>query len=179
MNLFDVVLFGLLAFGAFKGYRKGFLLEAVAILSFVLAIIGGFKLLHWGMSVLDERFDINGELLPYMSFILIFIVIVVAVNFVGRFLKKILDMTLLGSVDNLAGALLAVLKWAFGISIILWLSNSFGISLQGEWTEGSLLYPYLLTLAPQLVDLVSGVMPFASNLFDMIQDLLQGDSTAG
>ena len=62
MSVFDVVIIGLLVFGAFKGYRKGFLLEAVAILSFVLAIIGGFRLLHWGMSVLDERFDINGEL---------------------------------------------------------------------------------------------------------------------
>lgn len=175
MSIFDVVIIGLFAFGAFKGYRKGFLLEAVAILSFVLAIIGGFKLLHWGMSILDERFNINGELLPYLSFILIFIVIVVLVNFIGRFLKKILDMTLLGSVDNLAGALLAVLKWAFGISIILWLTNSFGISLQGDWTENSLLYPYLLTLAPRLVDLVSGVLPFATDLFDTIQELLKSD----
>ena len=178
MSIFDIVLIGLLAFGAFKGYRKGFLLEAVAILSFVLAIIGGFKLLHWVMSLLDERFEINGELLPYISFILIFIAIVIAVNFIGKFLKKILDMTLLGSIDNLAGALLAVLKWAFGISIVLWLSNSFGISLQGSWTEGSLLYPYLLTLAPQLVDIISQVMPFASDLFDTIQELLKGDSSA-
>ncbi|MEM6359566.1 MAG: CvpA family protein [Bacteroidota bacterium] len=178
MSVFDVVIIGLLVFGAFKGYRKGFLLEAVAILSFVLAIIGGFRLLHWGMSVLDERFDINGELLPYLSFILIFIVIVVGVNYIGRFLKKIIDMTLLGSVDNLAGAFLAVLKWAFGISIILWLSNSFGIDIQGNWTSDSILYPYLLSLAPRIVDIVSNVLPFASDLFDTIQDLLKSDSSS-
>ncbi|MEM1406217.1 MAG: CvpA family protein [Bacteroidota bacterium] len=178
MNIFDVVIIGFLVFGAFKGYRKGFLLEAIAILSFILAIIGGFRLLHWGMSVLDEHFDINGELLPYLSFLLIFIVIVVGMNFIGRFLKKIIDMTLLGSVDNLAGALLAVLKWAFGISVILWLSNSFGMALQGTWTSDSILYPYLLTLAPRIVDMVSNVMPFASDLFETIQDLLKSDSSA-
>ncbi len=175
MSIFDIVIIGLLAFGAFKGYRKGFLLEVVAILSFILAIIGGFKLLHWGMSILSDRFEINGELLPYIAFLLIFIVIVLAVNFLGKVLKRIVDMTLLGSLDNVAGACLAILKWGFGISIILWLSNSFGISPSDDWTEDSLLFPYLLTLAPRLVDLVSGVLPFATDLFDTIQELLSSD----
>ncbi len=175
MNTLDIVLLALLLFGAFKGYQKGFLLEAVAILSFLLGIIGGFKLLHWGMSVLDERFDINGELLPYLSFILIFISIVILVNLLGKVVKRIVDMTLLGSVDNLAGALLAVFKWAFGISVVFWLSNSFGLNMPSSWTEGSFLYSYLLTFAPQMVEVISGVLPFADDLFQKIRELLQGD----
>ncbi|MEM6523093.1 MAG: CvpA family protein [Bacteroidota bacterium] len=178
MSLFDLVLVGLLAFGAYKGFRKGFLLEAIAVLSFVLAIIGGFRLMHWGMSVLSERFDLNGQILPYISFLLIFVSIVIAVNLLGKFLKTILDMTLLGSIDNLAGALLAILKWAFGISILLWLSNSFGISVEGSWTNNSLILPYLLTLAPKVVDLVSEVLPFASDLFDSITELVKSDFTS-
>ncbi|MEM7107232.1 MAG: CvpA family protein [Bacteroidota bacterium] len=177
MSIFDIVLISLLAFAAFKGYRRGFLLEAVAILAFVLAVIGGFRLMHWGMSVLSEHFTLTAELLPYISFLLIFISVVIAVNLLGNFLKRILDMTLLGSIDNIAGALLAVLKWAFGISILLWLSHSFGVSFQGSWTEGSLLFPYFLTLSPRLVDLVSEVLPFARDLFDSIQELLESDST--
>jgi len=167
-----------LAFGAYNGFRKGFLLEIVAIIAFILAIIGGFKLLHLGMDFLDQYFNIRGDLLPYISFILIFIVIIIGINLLGRALKKVIDLTLLGAVDKLAGLLLSVLKWAFGLSVILWLTNTFGISLPDEWIEGAILYPLILPLAPKVVDLFSSFMPFAQDLFDLIKNMLQSDPSA-
>ena len=88
--------------------------------------------MHWGMDILDQYFDISGDLLPYISFIVIFIVIILVVNLIGKIFKKIIDLTLLGALDNAAGAMLSVLKWAFGISIILWLSSSFGLELDAS-----------------------------------------------
>jgi len=178
LSLIDIVLLVPLAFGAYNGFKKGFLLEVVAIVAFILAVIGGFKLLHLGMDFLDQNFDIRGDLLPYISFVLIFIVIIIGINLLGRGLKKIIDLTLLGAVDKLAGLLLSVLKWAFGLSIILWLTDAFGISLPNDWVEGSLLYPIILPLAPQVVEFLSSFMPFAQDLFDLIKNMLQGDSTA-
>ena len=46
-----------LVFGAVMGFRKGFLLEIVGILAFVLGIIGGFKLMELGMTYLDDYFE--------------------------------------------------------------------------------------------------------------------------
>ncbi|MCG8387676.1 MAG: CvpA family protein [Cytophagales bacterium] len=178
MNLLDIVLAVILLFAAYKGFQRGFLLEVIAVAAFVLAVLGGFKLLHWGMELLGQYFNLHGEILPYVSFVLIFIAIVLIVNVIGRFLKKIVDMTLLGPVDSIAGAVISMIKWAFGISIILWLSNSFGLVFPGSWVDQSILYPYLLTFAPQVVDVFSSVLPFTDDLFKMIRDLLQGDSAA-
>ena len=149
----------------------------IAVAAFILAVIGGFKLLHWGMDLLGRYLNLHGEILPYVSFLLIFIAIILIVNMLGKFLKKIIDMTLLGPVDSIAGALVSMVKWAFGISIIFWLSNSFGLAFPGSWADQSILYPYLLTFAPQVVDLLSGVLPFTDDLFQMIRELLQGDPT--
>ena len=177
MNTLDIILLVILGYSAFRGFRKGFLLEIVTIVAFIVAVIGGFKLLHWGMDMLDRHFDISGALLPYLAFILIFIAIIVLMNILGKVLKKVLDMTLLGAVDNLAGAILAVFKWSFGISVILWLSNSFGLTLPEGFTSGSLLYPYLLPLAPTIVEYSAVIMPFAQDLFDGIKNMLEGDPT--
>ncbi|MBL6449731.1 CvpA family protein [Fulvivirga sp. 29W222] len=178
MNTLDIILLVPLAYGAYRGFKKGFLLEVIAILAFVLAVIGGFKLLHLGMNFLDQHFNISGELLPYVAFILIFIVIILLVNLLGKLVKKVVDMTLLGSVDNLAGAILSVLKWAFGISIVLWLSNSFGVEIPHLYTEESWLYPYILPFAPAVVEHFSALVPFAHDLFETIKNMLQGGSTS-
>lgn len=178
MSTIDIILLVPLIFGAYQGFKKGFLLEVIAILAFVLAIVGGFKLLHIGMDMLNDNFNISGKLLPYIAFVIIFLAIILGINLLGKALKKIIDLTLLGTVDNLAGLVVSVFKWAFGLSIILWLTDSFGVALPEKWTEDALLYPLILPLAPKVVDLLSGFMPFAHDLFDMIKELLQGDTAS-
>lgn len=178
MATIDFILLAPILFGAYQGFKKGFVLEIIAIISFILAIIGGFKLMHWGMDLLDRHFDISGNLLPFISFILIFIVIIVVVNIIGKIFKKIIDLTLLGAVDNLAGAILSALKWVLGISIILWLSASFGQEFSEEWAEGSLLIDPVMSFAPNLITFFTDYIPFAHDLFEQIQDLLSGDSSS-
>lgn len=178
MNTLDIILLIPLIWGAYRGFRKGFLLEVIAILAFILAIIGGFKLLHLGMDLLSEHFNIAGKLLPYIAFIVIFILIILMINLLGKLLKKVVDLTLLGPIDSMAGAVLSVLKWAFGLSVIFWLSSSFGLDLPEEWTVDSVLYPYLLSFAPKAAGYFAAVVPFAHDLFDMIKGMLQNDSAA-
>lgn len=178
MNTLDIIILAPLLFGAYRGFKKGFVLEIVAIVSFVLAIIGGFKLLHWGMDLLDQYFDISGDLLPYIAFIAIFIGIILLTNLIGKAFKKIIDLTLLGTVDNLAGAILSVIKWAFGISVVLWLTASFGIDFSEEWVEGSVLYEPIVSFAPTIVEYLSAVVPYTNDLFDHIQKLLSGSTSS-
>lgn len=178
MNKLDIILLLPLLYGAFKGFQKGFILEVISILAFILALIGGFKLLHWGMALLDQHFDISGDLLPYVAFMVIFIGIIILVNLLGNMIKKVVDMTLLGPVDKLAGALLSVVKWAFGISVLLWLTASFGITFPEDWTADSILYTKMLNFSVYLVEKLSFIVPFAQDLFETIKELLQGDPTS-
>jgi len=148
-------------------------MEIVSLLAFVLAIIGGFKLLHTGMELLEEHFEISGNLLPYLSFLAIFILIVVGMNLLGKILKTVLDMTLLGSVDSLAGLILGTLKWAFGVSIVLWLTSYVGVLFPDTYIENSQLYGYIEPIAPVTVEFISTIFPFANDLFEMIEGLIR------
>ena len=103
-----------LVFGAVLGYRKGLLIELIGIVAFVLAIIAGFKLMEVGMVYLDEYIEGFNELLPFLSFIIIFLAIIILINMLGKLLKKMIDMTILGGFDSIAGAIVGVVKWAIG-----------------------------------------------------------------
>jgi membrane protein required for colicin V production len=160
-----------LVFGAVMGHKKGLLLEIFGILAFVLAIIGGFKLMELGMTYLSEYFDGIDNLLPFISFLVIFIAIILLVNLFGKLVKKMVDMTLLGGVDKFAGAIVGIVKWAIGLSIILWLTNNFGIELPGQ-DEELVLYPFLAELGPSLITALDVVLPFAEEMLESIKELI-------
>ena len=174
MAALDIVILAILLWGGYHGYKTGFTMALVSILAFILAVIGGFKLLHYGMDLLDDHFEISGKLLPFISFLIIFIAIVLIVNLLGKSLKTVLDMTLLGSVDKAAGGLLGVLKWAFGLSILLWLCSSFLITIPENWTEHSFLFPILNGMAPVIAQGMGKIFPFFEGLFDTIKQMLEG-----
>ena len=146
-------------------------MELVALLSLVLGIMGAFRLMQLGMVWLEGRMGEFQALAPFVAFLGIFIIIVVLVNLLGRALKSLLDLTLLGSVDKFVGALVGLLKWAFGISIVLWLLQLGDIIIPIEQQEASLLYPYIVQFAPWVVEMASALLPFAQDLVDQIKGL--------
>ena len=146
-------------------------MEIVSILAFILAVIGAFKLLQVGMEFIQENFQLSGKLLPYLTFIMIFIAIIILVNLVGKSVKKMLDMTLLGSFDNLAGAIVGLFKWAFGISVLIWIFNYFQINPIVKYSEDSIVYPLVVSFAPTVVEYISAVLPFAKDLFSSVREV--------
>lgn len=168
MKIIDIVILVILVLGAFRGFQKGLLLEIIGLAAFFLGIWGGFRLMDAGVDFLEEFMDFKG-LLPFISFILIFVIIVLVVNLVGMVLKKTIDMTILGSFDDLAGSLAGVLKWALSLSFLIWLLGFFNFRLGEEYTEGSVIYPFIAGLAPWLIETVSEIMPFIKEFFDSME----------
>jgi len=171
LKTLDVILIIPLIFGGAMGYRKGLLLELFGILAFVLAIIGGFKLMELGMSYLSEYLEGVDHLLPFISFLVIFIAIILLVNMLGKLVKKMVDMTLLGGVDKFAGAIVGIVKWAIGLSIILWLTLNFGVELPGQ-DEELVLYPFLADLGPNIISALDVILPFAEEMLESIKELI-------
>ena len=108
MSIIDIIILVPLVVGALGGFRKGFIMEIVSLLALILAVIGGFHFLHWGISMLQEQFDLSGKFVPFLSFVLIFVIIIILVNAVGKVLKKVMQMAFLGGVDKAAGAVLGL-----------------------------------------------------------------------
>ncbi|MEQ9297674.1 MAG: CvpA family protein [Cyclobacteriaceae bacterium] len=173
MKLLDIILIVLLLFGAFRGYQKGLLLELINFISFFLALILAFNFKDWGAGILQRFLDQPEGLLNIVAFVAIFIIVIFGLDLLGKAVKSLLDLTLLGSLDDLAGGLVGALKWALMISIFLWIFELFDIGISPSYSEGTIVFPYVYSIAPFLLDMLAVVFPFIHDMLDNGKQLLK------
>lgn len=147
-------------------------MEVISLLAFFVALIAGIKLLDWGISLLSDYIEGYDSLLPIIAFSIIFIGIIIGLNLVGKAVKKILDLTLLGSLDDVIGSLMGIIKWALFISIFLWIFESFGGSISQDTVSDSILYKPIASFAPKLFDVFSGLFPYFMDFFEQSKELV-------
>ena len=173
MAAMDLVFLAILIFGAFRGFKKGIIMEVFSILALVLAVIGAFKLLDYGIVWLTQSFGKPHPFIPFLSFILIFIGIVLGVNIIGRMAKGLVRMTLLGWVDRFFGSLLGLMKWVFGLSLILWILDSFVPELSQKVSHDSILFPVIMPVCVKVFSVLMTLFPFLEDLIGHISNYLK------
>lgn len=165
MSKVDIFLLVFAAIGAFNGYREGFLMELFSLVAIVLGIFGGFKLMGEGMILLQDHFNADKRVLPYISFGIIFLIIVIVVTWLGRIIKHSIDKSFLGRVDQLMGSILGAFRTLFLLSVVIWIVDSLEYNFKSEWTEGSWLYPFTAQLAPTLASWTGDFIPVFKEIF--------------
>jgi membrane protein required for colicin V production len=123
MEILDIILILVLLFGAYRGFKKGFVYTVALSLAFVLGTIGSFQLAGKCANYLSTTFDIHSAWLPFTSYVLVFIGIILLVVLLAKVLEKFLKTAALGWLNKLAGVLLGIFKMAFFASVIFWLLN--------------------------------------------------------
>lgn len=171
MQTIDIILLIPLLFGAYKGYKRGFSMTIFKFIALILGLVLGFKLVHIGAQFLAPFIgDANG-FLPLLSFFIIFIGVIIFVNFIGKIVQKSLQILFLGGIDSIAGAVLNLIRWGFLLGTGLWLMERSGIGLSSEQVDKSIIYPVLIKTAPIIIDFFSNLMPFATDMVDYIKEL--------
>jgi membrane protein required for colicin V production len=94
-------------------------------------------------------------LLPFLSFLVVFVLVILGVRLLGLLFKKIVDFTPLGMFDNILGAILGGLKWCFAISLLLYVSSLAGIAVSQETARESVIYPFVLKSTPLALSTIS------------------------
>ena len=154
MTTLDLLMLIPLAWGAFNGYRKGLLVEIVAVIAFVVAMIVGFKFLAFGIDLLSPYIsrEVARKILPWLGFSMIFFPTVFMINQMGFAIRRSLKFSVLGTFDSVAGAAVGLFTWVFGISVILWLFSYMGVKIPPRQLEGAFLYPYVRPIAPNVMN---------------------------
>lgn len=165
MSKIDIVLIVILVIGAIAGYKKGFLSELFTLLGIILGVLAGFKLMGAAMLMLDEHYDINEKVLPYVAFAVVFLIVVVGITLLGKAFKSSLEKTVLGGIDKLCGGLLGIVKAAFMASVLIWLFTSLNIFPPASFSEDAWLYPTIARLAPAVTSWIGEIFPVFSDLF--------------
>jgi membrane protein required for colicin V production len=175
VEIFDIIVILILGLGGYAGYKKGLLLELVTFFAFIIAVLSAFKLLKEGMVWMTPYMKDFPQLLPYVTFIIIFVLVFVGIYFFGRFLKSILDYTILGVFDKAAGAIMGVFKTTFMISLFIWLTSAAKLEFISSYGQKAFFYPILISFAPNTIQFVSYVIPF-QDIFPALKKILENQA---
>lgn len=153
INILDIIIIIPLLLFAWQGYKKGFIIEVATLAALILGLYFSFYFSDYTARLLNEYFTIDEKYIAALSFIVTFIVVVIAISAIGKVLQKFIDIILLGFLNKAAGAIFGIIKGALLLSILLLIINYFDTSqnlIKEEYKEKSVFYEPIADFAPQL-----------------------------
>lgn len=149
----DIVFVAIFCWAGYKGYTRGFILQAATLAALILGIFGAIKFSGFTAANITKHFNVDGDYLPIIAFVITFIGIVIGIHFLARVSEKLLQAISLNFINRLLGILFNTIKYALIISVLLVVIN--GINrrthfIPEEKLAQSKLYHPLSMLAPLL-----------------------------
>ena len=125
MNILDILFILPLGYAGYKGFRKGFIIELFTLLALFVGIYAGIHLSDGVTRWMRESLGWNSNLLPAISFTVLFLGLGAMVYFGGKALEQVMKIAQLGTMNKLAGGVFGTLKMAFFLSLALLILESF------------------------------------------------------
>lgn len=117
MSFFDIIIGGFLCYSFYKGIRNGLFVEMASFFSLILGIYIAIKFSDIAKTILSSWLHWNPYTIQVFAFILTFIIVVIGIYLLGKFLTNIADFAFMGWINSVGGGLFRVLKIILIISI--------------------------------------------------------------
>ena len=166
--LIDILFLILIVFGAIKGLQRGFIIGVFSIIAIIVGLAAAMKLSTVAAGYIDDSVNVSARWLPVISFIVVFVVVVILVRIGANLLHKTVEIAFLGWANRLAGAILYMLLYTIVFSVLLFFAEQLQLVKQETITE-SKVYPWVEPLGPFIIDGLGAVIPFFKDMFEELK----------
>ena len=163
--IIDIIFLLLMAFALFKGYRNGFVVAVFSFLGIIIGLAAAMKLSTVVAGWLKESTSLSAAWLPFLSFLLVMIGVVLLVRLGALFIQSAMEMVLLGWLNKLSGIVLYAALFITLYSVFLF----YAIKLQWikpEVLQASQVYAFIQPWGPKAIGLFGAVIPWFRGMFE-------------
>tara|TARA_R110002124_G_scaffold89643_5_gene229186 strand:- start:7430 stop:7960 length:531 start_codon:yes stop_codon:yes gene_type:complete len=153
MNVFDIVITVFLLFGFVRGLMKGLFIEVASLVALIGGIWGSIHFSYFIGDFLKESVSWSEKKIALAAFAITFIVIIIVVSLLGKFLTKLADLAALGMVNKILGGLFGFVKIGLVLSIVFIFFDRMNSSIsfiEKETLDESILYKPVKSIAPTI-----------------------------
>lgn len=119
MQTIDIIISVLVVWGVVKGFTRGLISEVAQLAALVLGCIFATRFSFYLSDFLIETFILSDKIVPIISFILIFIGVLLGVIFLAKALTNLTKAIALGWLNRSGGMIFGGLKFLLIAGIIL------------------------------------------------------------
>ncbi len=170
--MIDIIFAVLLIIAVIKGLRKGLVVAVFSIIAFIIGIAAALKLSAVVAVYLQKNITVSSKWLPFISFALVFLVVVILVNWGGRLIEKTFKMAFLGWANRLGGVVLYLLLYGIIFSVFLFYAEKFNL-FEPATIKHSVTYPYIRPWAPKVIDGFGKIVPLFKDSFTQLEAFFQ------
>jgi membrane protein required for colicin V production len=119
MSFLDIFLGVILILGLFQGIKNGLFVELASLVSLILGIYLAIKFSFLARVMLSAIVQWNPKTIQISAFIITFLVVVIGISLLAKFLTSVADFAQLGVINKLGGGFFRLLKTILILSIFL------------------------------------------------------------
>ncbi len=153
MNVFDIVILVFLLYGFIKGIMKGLFVEIASLVALIGGIWGAIHFSYFVGDFLEESVTWSEKKISLAAFAITFVIIIVVVGMLGKFLTKLADLAALGLVNKILGGIFGFLKIGLVLSIVFIFFHRINATISfvdDKTLEESVLYETVKSIAPAI-----------------------------
>jgi membrane protein required for colicin V production len=174
--LVDVIAVILLGLAIFKGYRRGLIVGIFSFIAILIGLAAAIKLSLVVAEHLGKSVSLSGRWLPLLSFLLVFIVVILLVRLGANLIQRTVETAMLGWANRLGGIVLYLAIYIAVFSVVLFYADQMQL-IKPEAIRSSVTYSFIRPLGPKSVDLFGLAIPIFQNMFIGLENFFEGIST--
>lgn len=158
----DILTGTLFIIAILQGYKNGLIRAIVSFLSLYIGLIVAFQFAGWVAKQLKEHTKIESHWLPFISFLIILILVLILLKWASNLLQQTAEWLMLGWLNKLLGMLLYGFIYFTIFSAILYFLQLLGV-LEADPLKEAFCYKYLNEWWPYCMGKMGGIIPALKN----------------
>src|SRR4051794_11902148 len=173
--MIDIIFAILMIIAIIKGYRKGLIIALFSIIGFIVGLAAALKLSAAVAVRLQHHTNLSSKWLPFISFVLVFLLVVFLIHLGGKLIEKTFQLVMLGWANRLGGMILYIVLYTIIFSVFLFYADK--IKLLGKTAiQSSQTYAIVAPLGPKVINGLGKSIPLFKDTFAQLETFFDGVS---
>ena len=165
----DIIFAIIIVFAVIKGFQKGLIVALFSFVAFFIGLAAALKLSAIVAGYIGNAVKISQQWLPVISFIVVFIIVVILVHLGAKAIEKTVHAVMLGWVNRIGGILFYTLLYLTIFSVLLFYAEQTGLIKQ-ETIKKSVTFEYVQPWGPRAINAFGKIIPIFKDMFKELEE---------
>ncbi|MFC4233066.1 CvpA family protein [Parasediminibacterium paludis] len=164
----DILFIILMLSAVYKGYSRGFIVSVVSLIAIIVGLAAAVKLSAVIAIWLGKTVNIGSQWLPFLSFIVVMVAVILALRLVANILQKSVELLFMGWANKIGGILFYAIIYTLIYSVVLFYANKLGI-IQESTINASKCYAVVQPIGIKVIEGIGYIIPVFKNVFIQLE----------
>ena len=170
--IIDVIFFLLMILAIIKGFRNGFIVAVFSFFGIFIGLAAALKLSTLVAGWLHHSTNIAAAWLPFLSFLLIMIGVILLVRLGALFIQTAMEAVLMGWINKISGVILYAALYTTLLSVVLFYAEKIHW-IKADTFASSHIFAFIQPWGPKAIEWLGAIVPWFKGMFEELSQFFE------